>query len=159
MGHAVLPVHEAPSSQALITLEMTKLLVWDMPESSSTYLQTVEEDRCQAQPAVQAVHVGDLGAVVEVEHCHQRHDKEGHGQKVQTGVDQLHHQFAAAPAPGEAVNHDGCRERGSELGALETDVHYFIHLMFIGPAVCVFEPHVNSILQMTRGLNPRVLML
>lgn len=75
------------------------------------YLQTVEEDCCQAQPAVQTVHIGDLGAVVEVKHCHQRYDNESEGQKVQTAVDQLHHQFADAPGPGEAVNNDGCKER------------------------------------------------
>lgn len=75
--------------------------------SETTYLQTVEEDCCQAQPAVQTVHVGDLGAVVEVKNCHQRYDNESEGQKVQTSVDQLHYQFAAAPGPGEAVNNDG----------------------------------------------------
>lgn len=54
------------------------------------YLQTVENDSCQAQPAVQTVHVGDLGSIVEVEHCHHGYGNESEGQKVQTGVDELH---------------------------------------------------------------------
>lgn len=84
----------------------------------STYLQTVEEHCCQAQPAVQTVHVGDLGAVVEVKHRHQGYDNQSEGQEVQAGVDELHHQFAAAPGPGQAVDHDGCKRRVKTPGSL-----------------------------------------
>lgn len=73
-------------------------------------LQAVEKDCCQAQPAVQTVHVGDLGTVVEVERCHHGYDNEAEGQKVQTGVDELHRQFSDAPGPGEAVNNDCCKK-------------------------------------------------
>lgn len=47
--------------------------------SDAMYLQTVENDSRQAQPAVQAVHVGDFGGVVEVEHCHHGYDNESEG--------------------------------------------------------------------------------
>lgn len=60
---------------------------------------------------MQAVHVGDLGSVVEIKHRHHGYDDQSEGQKVQTSVNELHHQFAAAPGPGETVNNYGCKER------------------------------------------------
>lgn len=47
-----------------------------------THLQRVENERRQAQPAVQTVHVGYFGCVVEVKDRHHGYDSEHKGQHV-----------------------------------------------------------------------------
>lgn len=75
----------------------------------STYLQTVECNCHQAQPAVQTVHIGDFGSVVEVKNCHHGNNGENEGCQVQASMDELHHEFAALPGPRKPVDNYGCK--------------------------------------------------
>lgn len=90
----------------------------------SIYLQTIQYNCRQAQPAVQTVHVGDLGRVMKVKNGHHGNNSENEGCQVQACMDELHHEFTALPGPGKPVDNYGCK-RGS-----------------VAPSV--LKPHKNS---------------
>lgn len=46
---------------------------------ASIYLQTVQYNSREAQPAVQTVHVGNVGTIVEVKNCHHGYDSKNEG--------------------------------------------------------------------------------
>lgn len=72
------------------------------------YLYRVQEKCCQAQPAVETVHVGYFGSIMEVKNCHHGYDGKHKGQHVQACMDELHQLFAAPPGPWESEHNDGC---------------------------------------------------